>query len=108
MKEFKKKFKLSIYIGEDDQLKGESLYQKILSKAKDLNISGATAIRGVMGFGKNKHMHSSKFIRLFSNMPVIIEIIDEKDSLQPLITYLKTNLKTGFLTLEEIQTYSFD
>ena len=108
MKDFNKKYKLEIYIGEDDQLKGESLYQKIISKAKNLNISGATAIRGVMGFGKKKHLHSSKFIRLFNNLPIIIEIIDEEEKLQPLIDYLKENINSGFMTLQKIQTFSFD
>ncbi|SRR6056297_2627172 len=108
MKDFENKYKLKIYIGEDDQLKGESLYQKIISKAKKYNIRGATAVRGVMGYGKNKNLHSSKFIRLFNNLPIVIEIIDKQKNLIPFIDYLKKNINSGFMTLEKIQTYSFE
>lgn len=42
---------LRIFIGESDTYKGKPLYEAIVLKARELNLAGATVIRGIMGFG---------------------------------------------------------
>jgi PII-like signaling protein len=43
---------LRIFIGEGDELKGAPLYEKIVLRAREQKLAGATVLRGPMGFGK--------------------------------------------------------
>jgi len=37
---------LRIFIGETDQYKGKAVYEQIVLKARELNLAGATVVRG--------------------------------------------------------------
>jgi len=69
---------LRIFIGEGDELKGAPLYQKIVEKAREQKLAGATVLRGPMGFGKSSHLHTAKILRLSMDLPMIIEIVDHR------------------------------
>jgi PII-like signaling protein len=42
------------------------------------------------------------------NLPLIIEIIDQKENLDRLLPFLDEVIKEGLVTLEEIQIIKFD
>jgi uncharacterized protein len=46
---------LRIFISEDDKHRGRPLYEAIVLRARELQLAGATILRGPMGFG-----HSSR------------------------------------------------
>ncbi len=48
---------LRIFIGESDRYDGKPLYEQIMMKAREMHLAGATAIKGIMGFGADSHMH---------------------------------------------------
>jgi hypothetical protein len=94
---------LKIYIGESDKLNGAPLYEAIVLKARELNLTGATVTRGITGFGTHHLIHTSKILDMSYNQPIIIEIIDQKENLDQLLAYLKEIVKEGLVTLEDIQ-----
>ncbi|PCI68746.1 MAG: hypothetical protein COB26_07260 [Piscirickettsiaceae bacterium] len=55
------------------------------------NISGATAYRGVEGYGKSGKMHESSLIDLSFDLPITIEFFDESDTVLVVIEHLKEN-----------------
>jgi len=63
------------------QISGQEkpLYEQIILLARKMNLAGATAIKGFMGFGCKSHMHTTKLLRLCEDLPVIVEIVDSKD-----------------------------
>ena len=69
---------LRIFIGESDRYEHRPLYEAIILKAREMQLAGATALRGPMGFGKSSRMHTSKILRLSMDLPMIIEIIDSE------------------------------
>ena len=44
---------LRIFIGESDRYEHRPLYEAIILKAREMQMAGATALRGPMGFGKS-------------------------------------------------------
>ena len=52
--------KVSIYVGEDHQYHGESVYAAILDFLFYRKISGASVIRGIAGFGADHHLHTTE------------------------------------------------
>ena len=98
---------LRIFIGETDSYNGKLLYEQIVLKARELNLAGATVLRGVMGFGANSRMHTAKILRLSEDLPMIIEIVDTEENLQKLQSFLDETVEEGLITLEKVKVIKY-
>jgi uncharacterized protein len=77
---------LRIFIGESDRYQHRPLYEAIVLKARELELAGATVLRGPMGFGKSSHLHTAKILRLSMDLPIVIEIVDTAQKDQCILT----------------------
>ena len=98
---------LRIFIGETDSYNGKPLYEQIVLKARELNLAGATVLRGVMGFGADSRMHTAKILRLSEDLPIIIEIVDTEENLQKLQPFLDETVEEGLITLEKVKVIKY-
>jgi len=98
---------LRIFIGETDQYKSKALYEQIVIKARELNLAGATVVRGIMGFGADSRMHSAKLLRLSEDLPVIIEIVDTEEKLNTILPFLDQVVTEGLITLEKVRVIKY-
>jgi uncharacterized protein len=98
---------LRIFIGESDHYKGKALYEQIVLKARELNLAGATVIRGIMGFGAHSRMHTAKVLRLSEDLPVIIEIADTEENLNKILPFLDETVEEGLITLEKVRVIKY-
>ncbi len=98
---------LRILIGETDQYKGKALYEQIVIKAREINLAGATVIRGIMGFGADSRMHSAKLLRLSEDLPVIIEIVDTEENLNKILPFLDEVVTEGLITMEKVKVVKY-
>jgi uncharacterized protein len=73
---------LRIYVGESDQWHGKPLYQAIVERVRKEGRAGATAIRGIEGFGADSRLHTSRIMRLSEDLPVLIEIADTAERIE--------------------------
>ncbi len=98
---------LRIFIGESDKHDGRPLYEWIVLEAKRSGLAGATVMRGMMGFGANSRIHTSKILRLSEDLPVIIEIVDTHEKLTAFLAQIDNAISEGLATLEkaDIQFY---
>jgi len=98
---------LRIMIGENDQHQGKPLYEQIVFRAKELNLAGATVIRGILGFGADSRIHTAKILRLSEDLPVVIEIVDTEEKLATLIPFLDETVKEGLITMEKVRVIKY-
>jgi PII-like signaling protein len=98
---------LRIFIGESDKHKGKLLYEAIVSKARELNLAGATVLRGILGFGAHSRIHSAKFLRLSEDEPVVIEIVDKKERIEQILPFLDEVVEEGLITLEDVKIIKY-
>ncbi len=98
---------LRIFIGERNRHQGRPLYEWIVMEAKKAGLAGATVLRGVMGFGANSRIHTTKIMRLSEDLPIIIEIVDTPEKLQQFLNHIDSAIGEGLATLEkaDIQFY---
>src|SRR3954468_13188403 len=73
---------LRVFIGEDDKVRGRPLYEAIVLKARELQLAGATILRGPMGFGHSSRLHTAKILRLSEDLPIVIEIVDSEEKIE--------------------------
>src|SRR5947208_2917178 len=95
--------RLTIYVGEGDKWHGRPLYEAIVLKARELHLSGATVLRGPMGFGANSRVHTAKILRLSEDLPMLIEIVDAPEKIATLLPHLRAMVGGGLVTLEDVR-----
>ena len=98
---------LRIFIGEDDKYGNAPLYEAIVLKARELRLAGATVLRGPMGFGHSSHLHTAKILRLSQDLPVVIEIVDDKEKIDNFLKSLNGMMNSGLVTLEKVQVLQY-
>ena len=98
---------LRIFIGERNRYDGRPLYEWIVMEAKRAGLAGATVLRGIMGFGANSRIHTSKILRLSEDLPIIIEIVDTHEKLTQFLAHIDKAIGEGLATLEkaDVQFY---
>ena len=93
---------LRIFIGEADKYQGKPLYEWLVVQAKQQGLAGATALRGIMGFGANsRKIQTFKLTRLSEDMPVVVEIVDTKDRLEAYLETIDESIQAGMVTMEK-------
>lgn len=98
---------MRIFIGESDHVGSIPLYEAIVLRARELNLAGATVLRGIMGFGAESRIHTAKILRLSEDLPIIIEIIDAQENIDKLRPFLDEHVKEGLITLENVKVIKY-
>jgi PII-like signaling protein len=94
---------LRIFIGESDRHEGMPLYQWIVREARRSGMAGATVLRGLEGYGAHSHLHTSKILRLSSDLPIVIEIVDTRERIEALMPKIDAAIGEGLATLEKVE-----
>ncbi len=94
---------LRVFIGESDMWHGAPAYEAIVMKAREMHLAGATVLKGVMGYGASSRLHTAKVLRLSEDLPVIIEIVDSREKIEPLLPFIEQVVTHGLVTLERAE-----
>ena len=98
---------LRVFIGEGDKYQGRLLYELIVEKAREQGLAGATVYRGILGFGANSLVHTSKVLRLSEGLPVVVEIVDATEKIQAFLPWLDGVIHEGLITLEKARVIAY-
>ena len=98
---------LRILIGESDRHGRQPLYEAIVHKAKELDLAGATVLRGIMGFGASSRLHTAKYLRLSTDLPLVIEIVDSEAYINRLLPFLDEVIGEGLITMEKVRIFRY-
>lgn len=98
---------LRIFIGESDRYGRQPLYEAIVTKAREMQLAGATVLRGPMGFGHSSRLHTAKILRLSGDMPLVIEIIDSEEKIAAFLPALEPMIGSGLVTTEKVQVIQY-
>jgi uncharacterized protein len=98
---------LRIFIGESDNYHGRPAYEQIVLKARELHMAGTTVIRGIMGFGANSRIHTTKLLTLSEDMPIIIEMVDIEEKINGIMPFLDEVVQEGLITRERVDVIKY-
>ena len=96
-----KMWDLTIRIKRNDEVGGKKLQNLIMDFLQKAGVAGATIWTGVNGFGKRgKSTLHIEGVQI--NMPLIIEVIDTQEKLEPLLPELRRIVgDDGLVTIQE-------
>ena len=90
---------LQILISEDDAVDGVPLHQALVRAAREAGLAGAKSMRGIMGYGRSRHIHETW--RGFSyDLPVVVEIVDTEAQIDAFMPTVE-RLRAGALVIRQ-------
>lgn len=93
---------LRIYTGERTKFEGKPLFEWLVLKAKESGIAGATVLRSPLGYGHSSQVHNATILRLSTDLPMIVEIIDDEEKLYAFVEQVKPAVKGALVTIEKL------
>ena len=98
---------LRIFFGENDKFHRVPLHEAIVLKAREMHLGGATVLRGHIGFGHSSRIHTTKFLRLSQDLPVVVEIVDSQEKIDAFLPVLDGMMSSGLVTVERAEVLQY-
>jgi CBS domain-containing protein len=94
---------VTIYFGETDQYHHQALYMAIIEMLRREGCSGATAMRGVAGFGASSLIHTAAILRLSFDQPIVITVVDRPDRIDRVLGPIREMAPNALITVAEVE-----
>lgn len=99
--------RLTIYVGEEDSYGHKSLATEIVHRAQQAGLAGATVLRGIEGFGKSNHVHTTRILSLSNDLPIVIVIVDAAERIDAFLPQLDELITEGLVTVEDVEVIKY-
>jgi PII-like signaling protein len=93
----------TILVGECDTWRHRPVYAEIVHRARAAGLSGASAFRGVEGYGASCLVHTARLLSLSEDLPVAVVIVDREEEIRAFLTQIEELVTGGLVTLEPVE-----
>lgn len=94
---------LLMFVNEADMWHNHPLYQAIVERLRQLNVAGATATPGLMGFGHHHRMHHKGLFGIADDRPITIMAVDEEAKLRTVVPEIREMVREGLILLVDVE-----
>jgi PII-like signaling protein len=98
---------LRIHFGEDDKWKGRPLYQAVVERCRELDIAGATVLRGIEGYGASTIIRRRHLLSFSADAPILVQVIDTDENIKRLIPALDEMVSEGLIAISEVEVIKY-
>jgi CBS-domain-containing membrane protein len=97
--------RVRIYLSERDRSAGQPLYLAALERLRREGATGATALRGVAGFGPGHRLRTAGAAELNQSPPIVIEWVDRAERIARVLPLLDELLPDALITIEDLRIH---
>lgn len=87
------------------QVRGQLVVDALVALVRRRNLAGITITRALEGTGHQGHLRTSTLIELSDDLPLIVEIVDRADRVEPILTEIAALVTSGVLTVSDVRLY---
>lgn len=106
MATYERPCRLTVYICDSARYEHKALADVIVHRAHEAGLSGATALRGVEGFGRSGDVHTTRILDVSDHLPVAIVIVDDESKLRAFVQSNDDCIQGRLVTLETLEVYN--
>ncbi|MCD7441061.1 DUF190 domain-containing protein [Streptomyces lincolnensis] len=99
--------RLTVFVGEHDTWHRRPLYSEIVHRAHAAGLAGASAFRGIEGFGASSLIHTSRLLSLSEDLPVAVVIVDDEERVRAFLPQLDELVTEGLVTLDDCEVVRY-
>jgi PII-like signaling protein len=97
---------IRIHFGEDDRWNGRPLHEAIVEEARRHDLAGATAYRGIEGYGASSRIHR-RHLLTSSDLPVMVCIVDEPAKIVAFLPTLERMVDEGLIAISDVDVIRY-
>lgn len=90
----------TLLVGEHDTWHHKPLYGEIAHRAHTAGLAGATAFRGIEGFGASSVVHTSRPLSPSEDLPVAVIVVDTEERVRAFLPQVDELVTEGLVTLD--------
>jgi uncharacterized protein len=98
---------LRIHFGEDDKWKGKPLYEAIVERCRELDIAGATVLRGIEGYGASTIIRRRHLLSFSADAPILVQVVDTDENIQRLVKSLDEMTFDGLIAISDVEVIKY-
>jgi PII-like signaling protein len=102
--------RLTVFIGEDDQLHHRLLYSEIVRRARKAGLAWLarpSVFRGIEGFGASSQIHTCRVLSLSQELPLAVVIVDEEQRITDFVAQLDELIDEGLVIIDQLEVYRY-
>lgn len=99
--------RLTVIIGEDDKYHHHPLYVEVVHRAHAAGLAGASVFRGIEGYGKASHIHTSRILSLSEDLPVAVVIVDAEERIREFLPQLEEIVDEGLVVIDQVEVVRY-
>jgi PII-like signaling protein len=92
---------LRIIVGESQRVDHAPLALRIIELLRREGLAGATAVKGIAGFGHDRQVHSAAIEVLAQNLPIVIEVVDAAARVEGVLPAVEALMAGGGVVMTE-------
>jgi PII-like signaling protein len=94
---------LTVFVTETDHYHHQALYMAIIEMLRREGCSGATATRGVAGFGASALIHTAAILRLSLDQPMMITLDDRPERIERILGPLREMAPNALIIVQDVE-----
>lgn len=98
---------MRIFVGESDTFGRLPLFEALVELFRQERCAGATVLRGVAGFGAHSVYHTDRLLRLSTDLPIVVEVVESPAKLATLMPRINEMMDGGMITTETVQVVHY-
>ncbi len=95
--------RLMILMDEDRTWNHKPLVDEIIRRAHRDGVAGASAFRGVEGFGASQLVHTSRILDLSDKLPIMVLMVDRHERIEHFLSQLDELDIGGVVTIDDVE-----
>jgi uncharacterized protein len=99
--------RLTVVLGESDQWHHKPVYTEIVHRAHAAGMAGASVFRGIEGYGRANHIHTTRILSLSEDLPVTVVIVDAEAKVRAFLPELEELVTGGLAVIEPVEVVRY-
>ena len=98
---------LRVHFGEDDKWQGKPLYRAIVETCRELDVAGATVLRGVEGYGASTLIRRKHPFSFSHDAPLMVSVVDSEEKIKKLLPALDEMVGEGLIAISDVEVIKY-
>lgn len=94
--------RLTLIVGDTDHVDHVPLSTEIVRRAHRAGLAGASVFRGTEGYGRSRHVHTTRILSLSDDLPVAVVLIDTAERIEAFLPEVAELVTEGIVTVEDV------
>jgi PII-like signaling protein len=95
--------RLTVIVTESQQWHHRPVYSEIVHRAHQFGLAGASVFRGIEGYGRSSHIHTTRILSLSEDLPASVVIVDTEVRIRAFLPQLDELVTEGLVMLDQVE-----